>query len=350
MTILRLPVFLTLVLIACATAPNAASAGAQDQRLDIYWVDVEGGAATLIVTPAGEAVLVDAGNPGRRDPQRIFDAAVKVAGLRRIDYLVTTHYHRDHFGGAAALAGMLPIHTVYDNGEFEGGRERPDREYLSFPAERRRVIHPGDEIPLKASSAPAAPKLSLKCLAARQTFIDAPDDEPDNAAICSEFRPKDRDGSDNANSVALLLSFGQFQFFDGGDLTWNMEQKLVCPKNLVGEVDVYQATHHGLDASNNPLVVRSLRPAVAVINNGTTKGCQPDTFQTLKSAASIQAIYQLHRNLRPDSQNNVSDEYIANLEANCQGNFIKLSVDPSASRYTVSIPARGHERTFEVTR
>ncbi|HVX60712.1 MAG TPA: MBL fold metallo-hydrolase [Pirellulales bacterium] len=349
MAIRRQHIFFTLLLTSCALAPAAASAGAKDQRLDVYWIDVEGGAATLIVTPAGESVLVDAGNPGRRDPQRIFDAAVKVAGLRRIDYLVTTHYHRDHFGGAATLASMLPIHTVYDNGEFEGGRERPDREYLSFPAQRRLVIQPGDEIPLKAA-APTAPKLSLKCLAARQTFIDSPDGEPDNGAICSDFRPKDRDGSDNANSVALLLSFGEFQFFDGGDLTWNMEHKLVCPKNLVGEVDVYQATHHGLDASNNPLVVRSLRPAVAVINNGTTKGCQPDTFQTLKSAPSMQAIYQLHRNLRPDSQNNVADEYIANLEADCQGNLIKLSVDPAAERYTVSIPARGHERTFEVTR
>ncbi len=349
MVIFRQPAIIVLVLISCALAPAASSAGAKDQRLDIYWIDVEGGAATLIVTPAGEAVLVDAGNPGRRDPQRIFDAAVKAAGLRRIDYLVTTHYHRDHFGGAAALAGMLPIQTVYDNGEFEGGRERPDQEYLTFPAERRLVIHPGDRIPLKAS-APTAPKLELKCLAARQTFIDAPGGEPENAAICSDFRPKDRDGSDNANSVALLLNFGEFQFFDGGDLTWNMEHKLVCPKNLVGQVDVYQATHHGLDASNNPLVVRSLRPAVAMINNGTTKGCQPDAFQTLKHAPSMQAIYQLHRNLRPDSQNNVADEYIANLEANCEGNFIKLSVDPLASRYTVSIPARNHERTFEVTR
>jgi hypothetical protein len=127
-----------------------------------------------------------------------------------------------------------------------------------------------------------------------------------------------------------------------------MEQKLVCPKNLIGEIDVYQTTHHGLDASNNPLVIRSLKPKVAVFNNGVTKGCEPEVFAALKSEPSVEAIYQIHRNLRPDSQNNAEDEYIANLEAECQANFIKLAVDPAARSYTVSIPARGHERTYAV--
>lgn len=335
--------------LAClAGRPHAATAGAADGRLDIYWIDVEGGAATLIVTPQGESVLVDTGNPGRRDPQRIFDVAAKTAGLRKIDYLVTTHYHRDHFGGAATLAAMLPIGMVYDNGEFEGGVERPDQDYLNFPAGRRAVIEPGQEIPLKQSPGREAPRLSLRCLAARQQFVEAPAEAEDNAAVCQDARAKARDGSDNANSIVLLLSLGEFQFFDGGDLTWNMEQNLVCPKNLVGEVDVYQTTHHGLDASNNPLVIRSLKPKVAVFNNGVTKGCEPDVFAALQSEPSVEAVYQLHRNLRPDSQHNVADEYIANLEQECQANFIKLAVDPAAGRYTVSIPARGHERTFAV--
>lgn len=328
--------------------PRAAWAGAADGKLEIYWIDVEGGAATLIVTPQGESVLVDTGNPGRRDPQRIFDVAAKTAGLRKIDYLITTHYHRDHFGGAATLASMLPIGVVYDNGEFKGGVERPDQDYLSFPSDRRAVIEPGQEIPLKQSPDKSAPPISLRSLAARQQFAEAPADAGENTAICQDARAKARDGSDNANSIVLLLSFGEFQFFDGGDLTWNMEQNLVCPKNLVGEVDVYQTTHHGLDASNNPLVIRSLKPKVAVFNNGATKGCEPDVFAALQSEPSVEAVYQLHRNLRPDSQNNVADEYIANLEKECQANFIKLSVDPAAAGYTVSIPARGHERTFSV--
>lgn len=332
------------VVLACCSVSLASQA---DQRLDVYWVDAEGGAATLMVMPTGESVLVDTGNPGRRDAQRIFDVAARVAGLKQIDHLVTTHYHGDHFGGAATLAVLMPIKNVYDNGEFEGGRERPDKGYLEFPAEKRQVINPGEQIKLRALEGPQAPQLSLKCLGARQQFIKPIGDQPANP-LCAECKQKDRDISDNANSIVLLLSFGSFKLFDGGDLTWNMEEKLICPANLVGEVDVYQVTHHGLDTSNNPVLIKSLAPRVAVMNNGVTKGCQPDTFQTLKGCSSIQAIYQGHKNLRPDgAQNNAPDEYIANLEKECEGNYIKLSVDPAGRTYTVSIPAKGHERSYE---
>ena len=161
---------------------------------------------------------------------------------------------------------------------------------------------------------------------------------------------KDRDGSDNANSVVTLLSFGPFRLFDAGDLTWNREHDLVCPKNLVGEVDVYQVTHHGLDSSNNPLVLRSIKPTVAIMNNGATKGCLPEVFTTLKETTSLQAIYQVHKNMRPDgAMHNVADEFIANqgAEKDCQGNHIQLSVDPTGKTYVVRIPANKHEKQFE---
>jgi competence protein ComEC len=327
---------------------GVAYCGQADKRLDVYWVDVEGGAATLMVMPTGESVLVDTGNPGRRDAQRIFDVAARVAGLRQIDHLLITHYHGDHFGGAATLSALMPIKNVYDNGQFEGGRERPDKAYLEFPAEKRQVINPGELIKLRAADDPRAPPLSLRCLGARQQFV-APTGTEQANPLCAECKQKERDISDNANSIVLLLAFGPFKLFDAGDLTWNMEEKLICPVNLVGEVDVYQVTHHGLDTSNNPVLVRSLAPRVAVMNNGVTKGCQPDTFQTLKNCPSIEAIYQGHKNMRPDgSVNNAPDEYIANLEAMCEGNYIKLSVDPGGRSYTVSIPAKEHERTYEV--
>lgn len=327
---------------------SSVLAGPADKRLDVYWVDVEGGAATLIVTPAGESVLIDSGNPGRRDPERIVKVAAEVAGLKQIDHLVITHYHGDHYGGAITLADLLPIRNLYDNGQFENMPDNPGKAYFDLQAEKKHVVQPGADLPLKQAGGDQAPRLSFTFLGGRTQFIDPPADAPENSTVCADAREKERDGSDNANSVVMVVGFGDWRFYDAGDLTWSQEARLVCPKNVVGQVDVYQVTHHGLDSSNNPLVLRSLLPRVAVMNNGVTKGCLPEVFANLKDTPSLEAVYQVHKNLRPDgATNNVPDEYIANLEMACKGNYIKLSVASDAKSYTVSIPANGHTRTFE---
>ncbi len=317
-------------------------AGQVDGRLDVYWIDVEGGAATLVVTPRGQSVLIDTGNPGHRDPDRIIKVAAEEAGLRQLDHVIITHYHTDHFGGAATLTKVLPIKHLHDNGIFEGIVDRPDKPYLECDVERRSVVSPGEEIDLAQSN---AAHLTIKCLAARQRYIDPPAGAEPTPG-CAEFKPKAFDGTDNANSVVTLVTFGRFEFFDAGDLTWNLEKELICPVNRVGQVDVYQASHHGMDASNNPLLIRVLQPRVAVINNGATKGCDPGTFAALKETPSIEAIYQVHKNVRDDGSPNAPDEFIANQTRDCQANFIKLSVDPSGATYTVSIPSHGHARTY----
>ena len=339
------------LLVIFVSAAGVCRAGSKDGRFDIYWVDVEGGAATLMVTPRDQSILIDSGNPGLRDPNRIAQLATKVAGLKRIDHLVTTHYHRDHYGGAETLSKLLPIGTVYDNGIFEGMPDNPGKAYCEFKAERRVVINPGDTIPIPTDRRADTLPIRLTCLATRKTFISAADDAATNETICATHRPKDRDGSDNANSVAMLIEFGPFRFYDGGDLTWNQEMKLVCPKNLVGEVDVYQVTHHGLASSNNPVVLQTLKPRVAIMNNGHTKGCAPEVFANLKATKSLEQIYQVHKNLRPDgSVNNVDDEFIANHHAadECDGHYIKLSVAADGKSYTVAIPANGHEARYQV--
>jgi competence protein ComEC len=326
-------------------AVETAQAGRADKRLDIYWIDVEGGAATLMVTPLGQSILIDTGNPGHRDPDRIVQVAARVAGLRQLDHVIITHYHADHFGGAAMLSTMLPIKHLHDNGIFEGIVDRPDKSYLECKVEKRSVLSPGELLPLDASAEPGATPLSIRCLGARQKYIDPPAGaEP--APGCADFKPKPIDTTDNANSVVTLVTFGAFRFFDAGDLTWNLEKELVCPANRVGRVDVYQASHHGLDASNNPVLVGALRPTVAVINNGCTKGCEPQTFSTIRETSSVQAIYQVHRNLRDDGSPNTGDEYIANASKDCKADFIKLSVDPTGATYTVSVPSTGHSRTY----
>ena len=194
---------------------HVALAGPKDGRLDIYWVDVEGGAATLVVTPAGETLLVDAGNPGRRDPDRIVKA-LAAAGVQKVDHLVVTHYHGDHFGGVADLGALVPIGTIYDNGSWEGMPEPPPKKYLEAKCDKRVVLSAGDKLPLKAVETNAAqrPNLVVTCLGGRQTFIDPPAAANENAKICANGKEKNRDGSDNANSVVLLMEFGPFRFFD----------------------------------------------------------------------------------------------------------------------------------------
>src|SRR5262245_31564493 len=86
------------------------------RALDIYFIDTEGGAATLIVTPAGESVLIDCGNPGARDAERIHKAVTQLAGLKQIDHLVITHWHSDHYGGTGRLAKLIPIMNFHDRG------------------------------------------------------------------------------------------------------------------------------------------------------------------------------------------------------------------------------------------
>ncbi len=338
----------TMLLVTLLCLANFASAGTRDGCFDIYWVDVEGGAATLMVTPTGESILIDTGNPGLRDPNRIVKVATEAAGLKKIDHLITTHYHGDHFGGAAMLSTLLPIGKVYDNGKFEGMPDNPGKEYFEFACESRTVVQPGMELPVKQPA--NGPKIRMKCIGTRQQFIEPQATDAANTQLCASCKEKDRDGSDNANSVVMLIDFGNFRFFDGGDLTWNQEMKLVCPKNLLGQVDVYQVTHHGLDSSNNPVVLQTIQPRVAIMNNGDRKGCLPEVFANLKATSSIEGIYQLHKNLRPDgSINNVEDMCIANHEESnqCSGNYVKLSVSADSNSYTVSIPANKHSREFK---
>ncbi len=343
----------SLVLFASIAFASSLFAGKADKKLDIYWIDSEGGGSTLIVTPTDQSVLIDSGNPGGRDSRRIHKVASQVAGLKRIDHYVTTHFHVDHFGGAAELAALIPIGTVWDNGipdkdpDGNPGDTRwllTSKPYREMKVEKRNVILPGQFIPI--GGADQAPKLTLKCLAAKQQFI-GPDGAQQHNAVCLRAEEQPKDTSDNANSIVLLLQFGQLRFYDGGDLTWNMESKLICPVNLVGRVDVYQVDHHGLQISNNPLLVQSLSPTITVMNNGPTKGTETGTMAALKTAASVRAMYQLHKNVRADTHNNTPDDFIANLEKACTANYIKLAVEPDAAMYAVTIPATGHRRAYK---
>ena len=333
-------------IVAGALILAAATAAPAERGLEIYWVDVEGGGATLIVTPARESVLIDTGFPGSRDAQRIHRVATQAASLTRIDHVIVTHFHVDHFGGLADLARLMPVGTLHERhlaSAPEAERAQPELSpYRTLAVEGRAVVKPGDRLILRQE--PGTAPLGLEILGANAQFV-APGGTADNAA-CRGLTTKGPDPSDNKNSVVSLLSFGPFRFFDGGDLTWAAEADLVCPRDRVGgPVDLYQADHHASDSSNNPVLLRTLRPTVVVVNNGPRKGGEPETLAALASAKNIRAVYQLHRSLRVPA-GNTNAELIANEEENCAGYFIKLSVDPGGRSYTVWVPPTGHRQTY----
>jgi beta-lactamase superfamily II metal-dependent hydrolase len=320
----------------------SATGQTKSRTLDFYFIDVEGGAATLIVTPAGESLLVDSGFPGDRDAGRIAHVALEVAGLKQIDHCVITHWHRDHVGGVPSLAKLIPIKNYYDHGlpaTLQSDLQAEFIEAYKQTTENKTVtLKPGDFIKLRSPK--AMPPLQVRVVAAGGMVLGEKAGAPQNQPCGSDFQPKEEDKTDNVNSVAILLTFGSFRFFDGGDLSWNIENRLACPKNLVGPVDVFQVNHHGVDNSNNPTLVRALKPRVAIIDNGPRKGAEPGTFSTLKSVKEIEAIYQLHRNVRTTDKENAPSGFVANEAEACQGNFIKVTVDSAGKAYAVTIPAK----------
>jgi beta-lactamase superfamily II metal-dependent hydrolase len=327
-------------------------AGKNDGRLDIWWCDSDGGGSTLIVTPAGESILIDSGNPGGRDSARILKVLTQTAGLNHLDHLVVTHLHIDHFGGAAEIAAQVPVKNLWDNGltdaDPDGNRNSTwpltSKAYRTMPVGQRHRVEPGLSLPLTAGKTP----LSMRCVITRQKPAEGV--FPDRKATGTAPVLKAPDTSDNANSSAWILSFGNFRFFDGGDLTWNAETQLIWPQIRVPEVDLYQVTHHGLDVSNHPRLLAALNPTVTVMNNGSTKGTAGEVLATLRGLPRLEAQYQLHRNLRPDGvTNNIPNDFIANIEAGT-AHPIHCAVLPDGSAYSITLPAASITRTYTTRR
>jgi beta-lactamase superfamily II metal-dependent hydrolase len=335
-----------------ASALLLAPADAPARGLDIHFVDTEGGAATLIVTPAGESVLIDCGNPGARDAERIHKAAV-AAGLTRIDHLVITHWHLDHYGGAGRLARLIPVTNWYDRGIPETLEE--DRrnfplliaDYKAASKGKSKTLKPGDRIALKRAE--GSPEIELTCLCAGGEVVPDKPGAPANP-FAKDHKPEKADPSDNAKSLGFLLRYGDFRFLDLGDLTWNIEYKLVHPSDKIGKVDVYQVTHHGQNSSNNPVLINTVQPRVAVFNNGPRKGGHPQVMSALRRVPDIKAIYQLHRNVTVGAQENSDPAFIANPDEKCQGESIRLAVADDGKSYAVTVGSKGRPHRYETRR
>jgi competence protein ComEC len=340
-------------LLALASVVLLGGADGPKRNLDIYFIDVNGGAATLIVTPEGESALIDSGWAGfeDRDPIRIEKVLKDQAKLDHLDHLITTHWHADHFGGVEGIAKRLRIDHYWDRGlpdpdapngdraNYPDGPSAVDKlgvSYRKASAGKRRALKAGDTLPLKGVEAVV--------LASGGKVIDGPSG-PTNPQC--ESSPPDQavDRSDNARSLAFRFRLGAFDFLDCGDLTWNVEKQLVCPVDKIGPIDLYQVTHHGMDISNHPTLVRTIAPTVAIMNNGPRKGGSPGTVKLLRTIPSIQAAYQLHKNAATPPEDNTDPPSIANKEPK-GGEFLKVSVEPDGSSFSVQVGADGLKRVF----
>lgn len=299
-----------ILVLGLAAAPFAQT---QSKGLELYLIDVEGGGATLFISPTGESVLIDTGNGGAsadRDAGRIMDA-VKDAGLTQIDHLITTHWHGDHYGGLAELSKRIPIRHFYDHGPNMQPAEGPDtflaQAYPGIYAKATHaVVKPGDRIPVNG--------LDWRVVTAAGAVLERalPGAGKPNP-FCAGITPVAEEGGvENSMSVGSVVTFGKFQLVHLGDLTQKIEMKLMCPTNLIGVADLFVVSHHGQPYSNGQMLVHAIQPRVDILNNGTRKGGQPDAMKVIFSSPGLEDLWQLHFSLLSGQEYTAPGMFIAN--------------------------------------
>jgi beta-lactamase superfamily II metal-dependent hydrolase len=335
-------------LAALLLGPDLASA--QARNLDIYWVDVEGGGATLMVAPSGESLLFDAGWE-ERHAKRIV-AVAQQAGLKKIDYFILSHFHTDHAGGLQALARFMPIGRCFDRGTsfIEPNNQQWLDAYLSVCGAHRTALNPGDKVPLKG--------LQVDIVASNGRLLTAPINGGGAAnPLCASAENKPKDVPENQLMVGALFTYGKFTFLDLADLDWEKEMELACSVNKLGEVTIWQTGRHGaLDGAGAPGFLHAIKPQVVVANNGPRKGlggpspgskqAQSVHYDRLAKIPGIEGIWQVHRSLL-DKEHNTGEEMIANFEesAECKGNWLKASV-AADGKFTLTNGRNGFSRTY----
>ena len=324
--------WLFLLLTACSVSLQGA------KTLDLYFIDTEGGQATLVVAPSGQSLLIDTGYTGfgGRDTLRIA-AAAKDAGVKRIDTLLITHFHDDHVGGVANLLDRFAVTTFLDHGLSIETKDYPRAYADAFAKGQHKTVTAGDKIPIK--------DLDVTVVAAAGKTIALRTEgkgEPNPYCAGLTDRNSTEEAGENSQSVGLVVTFGKFRFADLGDLTWNKQLALLCPENKVGKVDLYLTTHHG---GESPKAIWGMAPRVAIMNNGPNKGGDPAGWRNVMASPGLDDLWQLHFALPGGKETNVPDTFIANVDANDQGRHLKVSALADGS-FTVTNPRNKFSKTY----
>jgi len=331
------------LLVAASTFPAFAQ-GKAPKPLVIYAIDVEGGQATLLVAPSGGSLLVDTGWPGNdsRDAKRI-QAAMKDAGIAKIDHVLVTHFHDDHVGGVPQLVSLVPVGEFLDHGvnrvDSDDTRGLFAAYIKAIGATPRRVVHPGDTIQIAG--------LKTVVLTADGEHIGAiPGITPRPNAFCATEPKWPADATENPRSSGILVTFGSFKFLDLGDLTKDKEVPLVCPNNPIGTVDLYLATHHGYYLSNSRAIVHAIHPRVAIMDNGAHKAGSPEAWQTIHESPGLEDLWMLHSAEDSDAGHNSPEALIANPKGVATDGFwFKVAAQPDGS-FTVTNARTGLTRQY----
>lgn len=318
---------LSVPLALCAQAFAAPAKGA----LEVYFIDVEGGQATLFVTPTHDSLLIDTGWPANngRDADRIV-AAAKLAGVTKLDYVLITHYHDDHVGGVPQLVERIPVGTFIDHGpNRETNDAHTQQNWEAYQKTiathgKRLIVNPGDKLPIKG--------LDATVISADGVLIGQPVASGGSAnSFCNAAAKYPPDATENGRSLGVLLTFGKLRLLDLGDLTSDKEQELMCPMNKLGKIDVYIVSHHGWYQSSAPLLVDAIQPRIAIMDNGAKKGGSPAVIDTVQHSAGLENLWQLHYSEEGGATHNVTAPYIANLSGADTGYYLKLAVNPDNS-------------------